>query len=69
MKYQLDLFGVLVPTLLLWSVVAYVLARLISKQIARIGIYRWIWHPALFDFALFICLVTGLVLGSTELFS
>ncbi|RXG85962.1 DUF1656 domain-containing protein [Bradyrhizobium zhanjiangense] len=69
MKYQLDLFGVLVPTLLLWSVVAYVLARLVSKLIARIGLYRWIWHPALFDFALFICLVTGLIFGSTEVFS
>jgi len=69
MNYQLDLFGVLVPTLLLWSVVAYVLARLVSKLIARIGLYRWIWHPALFDFALFICLVTGLVFGSTEVFS
>ncbi|MGY4625344.1 DUF1656 domain-containing protein [Bradyrhizobium sp. USDA 4486] len=67
MKYQLDLFGVLVPTLLLWSVVAYALERLVSKQIARIGLYRWIWHPALFDFALFICLLTGLVLGSAEL--
>ncbi|MHC2335385.1 DUF1656 domain-containing protein [Bradyrhizobium sp. USDA 4454] len=67
MKYQLDLFGVLVPTLLLWTVVAYAFERLISKHIARIGLYRWIWHPALFDFALFICLVTGLVLGSAEL--
>ncbi|WP_439392820.1 DUF1656 domain-containing protein [Bradyrhizobium sp. PMVTL-01] len=69
MRYELDLFGVLVPTLLLWSVIAYVLGRFASKLIARIGLYRWIWHPALFDFALFICLVTGLVLGSTELFS
>ncbi|GLR91709.1 DUF1656 domain-containing protein [Bradyrhizobium iriomotense] len=69
MRYELDLFGVLIPTLLLWSVVAYVLARIVSKLIARIGLYRWIWHPALFDFAMFICLVTGLVLGSAELFS
>ena len=67
MKYELDLFGVLVPSLLLWSVVAYALGRLVSKLIARAGLYRWIWHPALFDFALFICLVTGLVLGSAEL--
>ena len=31
MKYELDLFGVIVPSLLLWSVVAYVLAR-VSEQ-------------------------------------
>lgn len=68
MRYELDLFGVLVPSLLLWSVVAYALGRLVSKLIARVGLYGWIWHPALFDFALFVCLVTGLV-GSTEFFS
>jgi hypothetical protein len=69
MKYELDLFGVLVPSLLFWSVVAYVLARLVSKLIARVGLYRWVWHPALFDFALFVCLVTGLIFASTEFFS
>jgi hypothetical protein len=38
MKYQLDLFGVIVPSLLLWGVVAYVLARAVSKLIARAGL-------------------------------
>ncbi|MGF6431229.1 DUF1656 domain-containing protein [Bradyrhizobium elkanii] len=69
MRYELDLFGVLVPSLLLWSVIAYALARLVSKLIARAGLYRRVWHPALFDLALFICLVTGLVFASTEFFS
>src|SRR5262245_37572931 len=61
MKYQLDLFGVIVPSLLLWGALAYVLARILSKLIARAGLYRFVWHPALFDFALFVCLVAGLV--------
>ena len=69
MRYELDLFGVLVPSLLLWSVIAYALARLVSKLLARAGLYRRLWHPALFDFALFICLVTGLVFTSTDFFS
>jgi hypothetical protein len=69
MKYQLDLFGVLVPSLLLWSVLAYVLARIVSKLIARAGLYRRIWHPALFDFALYVCLVSSLVFASKEFFS
>ena len=69
MKYQLDLFGVIVPSLLLWGVLAYALARLVSKLIARTGLYRRIWHPALFDFALYICLVASLVFASKEFFS
>ena len=69
MKYELDLFGVIVPSLLLWSVLAYVLGRIASKLIARAGLYRRIWHPALFDFALYICLVGSLVFASKEFFS
>ena len=69
MKYELDLFGVIVPSLLLWSVVAYVLARSVSKLVGRIGLYRHLWHPALFDFALYVSLVASLVFASKEFFS
>jgi Protein of unknown function (DUF1656) len=69
MTYELDLFGVIVPSLLLWSVLAYVLARIISKVITRVGLYRRIWHPALFDFSLYVCLVASLVFTSKEFFS
>lgn len=69
MTYEIDLFGVLVPSLVLWSVLAYLLARIISRLIARVGLYRRIWHPALFDFSLFVCLVASLVFTSKELFS
>ena len=69
MTYEIDLFGVLVPSLLLWSVLAYALARIISRLIARAGLYRRIWHPALFDFALYICVVASLVFASKEFFS
>lgn len=69
MTYELDLFGVQVPSLLLWSVVAYVLARGVSRVMGRIGLYRHVWHPALFDFAAYVCIVTGLVFASKEFFT
>jgi hypothetical protein len=69
MKYELDLFGVIVPSLLLWSVLAYFLARIVSKIMGRIGLYRHVWHPALFDFALYVSIVTTLVFVSKELLS
>jgi Protein of unknown function (DUF1656) len=69
MKYELDLFGVIVPSLLLWSVLAYALAREMTKLIGRVGLHRHVWHPALFDFALYICLVVSLVFASKEFFS
>jgi Protein of unknown function (DUF1656) len=69
MRYQLDLFGVIVPSLLLWSLLAYVLARSVSRIMTRAGLYRHVWHPALFDFALYVCIVTSLVFASRELLS
>jgi hypothetical protein len=69
MKYELDLFGVIVPSLLVWGVLAYLLARLISKLVARAGLYDRIWHRALFDFAFYVCLVAALVFASKEYFS
>ena len=69
MKYELDLFGVIVPSLLLWSVIAYILARVLSSAITRACLYRHVWHPALFDFALYICLVASLVSISKEFVS
>ena len=69
MKYELDLFGVVVPSLRLWSVFAYVLARGVSKAMGRNGLYRHVWHPALFDFSLYVCIVTSLVFASKEFFS
>ena len=69
MKYELDLFGVIVPSLLLWSVFAYFLARGMSKLIARADLYRHVWHPALFDFALYVCIVASLVFASREFLS
>jgi hypothetical protein len=69
MKYELDLFGVVVPSLLLWSVLAYALARGVSKVMTRSALYRHVWHPALFDFALYVCIITSLVFASKEFFS
>jgi len=36
---------------------------------ARTGLYRQVWHGALFDFALYVCLVASLVFVSREFVS
>jgi hypothetical protein len=42
---------------------------MISRGIARAGLYRFVWHPALFDFGIFVCLTAALVFISKELVS
>ncbi len=61
MRYELDIYGVLVPALLLWLVIAYALSVLLSRIMQRFGLYRQVWHRALFNFALYVCLLGGVV--------
>jgi hypothetical protein len=67
MRYEIDLFGVLVPALLLWLVAAYLLGALLRLLLERSGLYRFVWHRALFDFALYVCLLGGVVYLSSGL--
>jgi uncharacterized protein DUF1656 len=61
MRYEVDIYGVLVPALLLWLIVAYALSAVLRRLMRRSDLYRLVWHRALFDFALFVCLLGGVV--------
>jgi hypothetical protein len=61
MRFVIDIYGVLVPALLLWIIVAYVLSALLRLIMQRFDIYRLVWHRALFDFSVFVCLLGGVV--------
>lgn len=69
MKYEIDFFGVLVPSLLFWLVVAYGLLALVRAGLQRAGFYQAVWHRALFDLAVFVCILGGLVYLSVEYLS
>jgi hypothetical protein len=69
MRYEIDIFGVLVPTLLLWLLVTSSLCALLRLALQRTGLYRFVWHRALFDLAVFVCLLGGIVYLSSEFLS
>jgi len=69
MKYQIDLFGVLLPSLMLWLVITYGIGALLRPVLERAGVYRFVWHRALFDLALYVCLLGGVVYLSSGLLS
>jgi hypothetical protein len=66
MRYEVDIYGVLVPALLLWLIVAYTLSAVLRRLMCRSDLYRLVWHRALFEFALFVCLL-GVVVYLSEL--
>ena len=59
---EVSLHGLYVPTLLLLALAALVCTRVLGKLLVRVGFYRFVWHPALFEFALF-----GILLGGFSL--
>ncbi len=60
MHGEVDLGGVFVPTLLIWAVVALVLSLLVSRLLQTFGVYRWVWHRALFDITIYV-IILGLL--------
>jgi hypothetical protein len=57
---EVSLYGLYVPTLLLLTLAALVVSRVLNGLLARLGVYRFVWHPALFDLALFVIVLGGL---------
>lgn len=53
MGEELAVGGVLLPSLLLWGLAAFVLLLPLTWILSLCGFYRFVWHRGLFD----ICLV------------
>ncbi|WP_353191195.1 DUF1656 domain-containing protein [Pandoraea pnomenusa] len=61
MSGEIDIYGVFVPTLLALMVVAFVLTGALRFLLARIGFYRLVWHRSLFNLAVYIIALGGIV--------
>ena len=61
MTEELDILGVYVPSLLIWMLLALLIGSLVRRGLARAGLYRHVWHPPLFDAAIFLLLLGGIV--------
>ncbi len=53
--------GVLLSPMLLYALLALLLTGVLRLALQRAGMSRWIWHEALFDCALYICVLAGLM--------
>ena len=56
---EVNLHGIFVPALLVLTLAALLVSSLLRRLLAAIGFYRYVWHPALFDFGLFILVLGG----------
>jgi hypothetical protein len=56
MTPEVDFAGIFISTLVPTAVIGFILTVLVRKLLGRLGAYHQIWHPALFDAALFLIL-------------
>ncbi len=66
MTGEIDIYGVFVAPLLVWAACAYLLSLPVRRLLAGLGLYRLVWHRPLFDLALFVILLGGVVALSSH---
>lgn len=58
---EIDVYGVFVPSLLLCVGAALPLTAALRRLLRRLGFYRLVWHRPLFDLALLVMVLGGVV--------
>jgi hypothetical protein len=62
MLREIYLLGGLAPSLLLYGVATIPLFLLVDRLSLAVGFYRLVWNPPLVRLALFVCILSGMVL-------
>jgi hypothetical protein len=58
MIQEYAIHGVLIATAPFTACVALVIALVVHRVLIALRFYRWVWHPVLFDTALFVLVWT-----------
>lgn len=68
---EIDVFGVLVSPLVPLMALAAAITLALRVIMTELGLMRRIWHPALFEFSMFLILLTAtvLILGSLKIYA
>ena len=57
---DVDLFGVYVAPSSLLMVAAWVVTMGLRRLAVEVGLFRWVWHPALVVFAIYVITLSSL---------
>jgi hypothetical protein len=58
---EVNVYGMLVTPMLLWVGAALLAAALVRHALGWLGVYRFVWHRPLFDLALLVIVLGGVV--------
>jgi protein AaeX len=54
---EFDIYGVYFPAFAIFAVVAFALQLALARLLDAYGLYRFVWHRALFDVAIYVILL------------
>ena len=63
---EVNLFGVYVAPISVMMVIAWLATITLRRVLVRFDLMRYVWHPALFVFAVYMILLSSIVLLITE---
>jgi protein AaeX len=63
---EINLFGVYVAPISLFMVAAWLITMALRRVANRWGLLRYVWHPALFVFAVYIIVLASSILILAE---
>jgi protein AaeX len=59
---EINLFGVYVAPISILMIAAWIVTVGLRRAAARFGLLRYVWHPALFVFDIYIVVLSSMVL-------
>jgi protein AaeX len=62
---DINLFGVYVAPISMMMIEAWLITIVLRRVAGRWGLLRYVWHPALFVFAVYIIVLSSLILTIT----
>jgi hypothetical protein len=59
---EINLFGVYVAPISMMLIAAWLILIPLRRAAHRFGLWRFVWHPALFEFAIYMIVLSSIVL-------
>jgi hypothetical protein len=64
---EFDIYGVYVPSFVVFAGLAFVLGLAVKRIFQSIGLYRYVWHRPLFDFAVYVIILGAVTMAGQAL--
>ena len=64
---EVDILGVYVAPIVPLMIVAFLVTLVLRWVALALGLFRWIWHPALFELSVYLVVLTVVVITAGTL--